>query len=403
MSTLTNTATRYGMIARVLHWLTALLILTAIPLGLVANGMAYDTGEALALKAQVFSIHKTLGVAAFAVGLLRILWAVVQVRPAPVHPDRKAETLLAEIVHWTLYLSLVLVPLSGWVHHAATTGFAPILWPLGQDLPGVPKSESVAQAAAALHWLFTKLLAASVLLHVAGALKHAIVDRDGVLSRMLRGDEAGTGRAHGGFAAPVIAAALYAVAGFAVLQATAPAPAETSMGASAPVAPPAQGQAGSWGVTVGTLSFTVAQMGQPVQGRFADWSADIRYEPTPVEGKHGDVTVQIAVGSLTLGSVTDKAKGTDFLDAGAHPVAVFDADILASPQGPVAQGTLSLRGIEVPVTLRMELTIDGDVARMTGQTVLDRGAFGIGKSYPDGKTVGLEVTVDVALSARRVR
>ena len=42
------------------------------------------------------------------------------------HPDRKTETLLAEIVHWLLYGSLILVPLSGWIHHAATEGFAPI-------------------------------------------------------------------------------------------------------------------------------------------------------------------------------------------------------------------------------------------------------------------------------------
>ena len=136
-----NTLQRYGSVARTLHWLTALLILTAIPLGLVATDMPFDTGEALAAKANLFSIHKTVGVAAFFVALIRILWAFTQPRPVPLHPDRRAETWLADLVHWMLYVSMLAVPLSGWVHNAAVTGFAPILWPFGQTLPFVPQSE----------------------------------------------------------------------------------------------------------------------------------------------------------------------------------------------------------------------------------------------------------------------
>ncbi len=64
-----NTAQTYGTVARVFHWLTALIILTAIPLGVIANDLPFDTAGALAFKAQLFSLHKTLGVAAFFVGL----------------------------------------------------------------------------------------------------------------------------------------------------------------------------------------------------------------------------------------------------------------------------------------------------------------------------------------------
>ena len=69
------------------HWLTALLILTLIPLGWYANQLPFDTGAELAFKAQLFSYHKTLGVAAFFVALLRILWALTQPKPAPLHPE----------------------------------------------------------------------------------------------------------------------------------------------------------------------------------------------------------------------------------------------------------------------------------------------------------------------------
>ena len=142
--TLANTDTRYGLVARVLHWLTALLILTAIPLGVIANDMAHDTSEALAAKAALFSIHKTVGVAVFAVAVLRILCALMQPRPVPVQAGPGWQVTMAAVVHWALYISLVAVPLSGWVHHAATTGFAPILWPFGQGLPFVPLDGRVA-------------------------------------------------------------------------------------------------------------------------------------------------------------------------------------------------------------------------------------------------------------------
>ncbi|MDP4990023.1 MAG: cytochrome b/b6 domain-containing protein, partial [Marivita lacus] len=119
-----NTTAQYGAVAKTFHWLTALGILAVIPLGIIANDLPYDTAEQLADKAWLFSLHKTIGVTLFFVALARILWALSQPKPAPLHPDRKTETLLAEIVHWLLYGSLVLVPLSGWIHHAATEGFA---------------------------------------------------------------------------------------------------------------------------------------------------------------------------------------------------------------------------------------------------------------------------------------
>ena len=179
---LANSETRYGAVAKFLHWLTALMILALIPLGLIAQAVARDTPEALAEKARLFSVHKTLGVALFAVALLRIGWALSQTRPGPLHPERRAETFTASAVHWTLYGALVAVPLSGWVTHAATEGFAPILWPFAQGLPFVPRSEPVAGAAAAVHWLGGRVLMVALALHVAGAVKHHVLDRDATLT-----------------------------------------------------------------------------------------------------------------------------------------------------------------------------------------------------------------------------
>lgn len=393
-----NTANSYGSVTRTFHWLTALLIFAAFPLGVIANDMAYDTSEALALKAQLFSVHKTLGVAVFIVAALRILWAFTETRPVGLHPDRKAESLLAETVHWALYLSLVIVPLSGWIHHAAVDGFAPILWPLGQGLPFVPKSETVAKAAASTHWLFTKIMFLSVALHVAGALKHVFIDRDLTLARMSKGTQAGTGRA-GHSAVPLVAAlAIFgagAVGAWQIAAAKEPA-AATETAEAVEAAPAATG--GNWQVNEGSLGFTVRQMGAEVAGTLPVWTAEINFDETTGTG---DVRVEIDVTKLTLGSVTDQAKGAEFFDTATHPIAVFTGKIAPAGTDFAATGTLALRGAEVPVTLPFTLAIDGKTAKVAGTVTLDRRDFGMGKSYADETNVGFSVVVAAELTATR--
>ncbi|MGY6633730.1 MAG: cytochrome b/b6 domain-containing protein [Alkalilacustris sp.] len=389
-----NTAHTYGSVARSLHWLTALLILTAFPLGLIANAWPWETSSQLAVKATLFSLHKTLGLAAFLVAVVRIGWAVAQPRPAALHPDRRIETALAGVVHWMLYVALVAVPLSGWVHHAATTGFAPIWWPFGQGLPFVPVDAGVAAAAAAMHWLFTKILALALVLHVVGALKHLLLDRDATLLRMWRGTpaDAGAGPAASGhgWAPAGVAVALWAAAAAGALTLV---PGDNARPALATTG------TGNWQVTEGTLGITVRQMGSPVDGRFAEWAADIEYDPATRAGK---VEVQVAIESLSLGSVTSQAMGRDFFHVAEHPTAVFAAEITEDAAGDlVADGTLSLRGAEVPVHLPFTLEIVDDRAVMQGATTLDRRGFGIGAGQDDPAALGFEVTVNVALEAVR--
>lgn len=393
---LSNTATRYGTVCKTLHWLTALLILALIPSGIIANGLPYDTPEALAWKAQLFSIHKTLGVVLFAVALTRILWVLTQPKPVALHPERTVETFLASTVHWLLYGSLVLVPLSGWVHHAATEGFAPILLPIGQGLPFVPKSETLAGVTASLHIIFERVLVVSLLLHIAGALKHHFVDRDITLKRMWFGaSEGGASPKKAGKLAPIFAAVSAWVVAIGI---------GASIGLfekheSAAVAIALAEVESDWQVQEGTLAITVKQLGSDVQGSFADWTAAITFDES-AEGIMGDVDVTIAIPSLTLGSVTGQAMGADFFNAEAHPRARFVADITRSDDGYLAAGILTIKGTEIPVTLPFALTVNDDQAEMVGQLILDRRDFGIGAGTDEG-SLGFGVVVDVSLTAVR--
>ncbi|SPF80845.1 cytochrome b/b6 domain-containing protein [Pseudoprimorskyibacter insulae] len=391
---LSNTQARFGSVSKVFHWIVALGIFIAFPLGILATDAPYDTAEALAHKAQLFSFHKTLGVIVFFVALLRISWALSQPKPAPLHPERRLETFVAEVVHWALYGAMVLVPLSGWVHHAATVGFAPILWHFGQGLPFVPTSDLVAEAASAVHDTFKTVLLITVVLHVAGAIKHHVIDKDATLRRMLPGrTEAGQHTATSHALPALLAAAIWAVAGVGTL-----ATQDHSAAANAPTLAAAPSD---WTVQSGTLGISVQQFGKPVTGSFADWTAAIAFAPRDTPGKAGEVTVTVSIPSLTLGSVTSQALGADFLNAEANPTAIFTADIMATETGYQAPGTLTLRGVEVPATLPFDLTMDGDTATVSGQLILDRRAFNVGDSMTDEGQLGFAVPVTVDLTASK--
>ena len=417
---LANAHDRYGTVTKSFHWLTALLILSAIPLGLFANDIAHAvrnpdiaTTEAdVSRAAFLFSLHKTIGVTVFFVALLRILWAVGQAKPGLLNGDKPLEARAAETVHWLLYGSLLLVPLTGWIHHAATTGFAPIWWPFGQSLPFVPKDEGLAHTFASLHYILNWVLWLSLAAHVAGALKHHVIDRDATLRRMLPGRTSAepTARQPGHVLPAVAALVIWAAAlgtGSALgyfsheTQGAPTAESETAEPATETAAAETTAPTeNAWTVTEGTLGLTVVQMGSEVEGQFEDWTADIIYdEAADSAGKHGSVDVTVTIASLTLGSVTNDAKGSDYLAAETHPTATFSADLVLRDGGHVATGTLTIKGNSVPVEMPFDLSIDGDTATASGGLTVDRRDFGVG-GQSEGN-VGASVDIRFDLTAER--
>jgi cytochrome b561/polyisoprenoid-binding protein YceI len=396
-----NSNALYGSVTKTFHWLTALLILTAIPLGVIANQLGFETGPQIAQKAWLFSLHKTVGIMAFFVALLRILWAFSQTKPGLLNGDNAVEATAAEVVHWLLYFSLVLVPLSGWIHHAASQGFAPVFLPFGDTLPLVPKSETLSHMASSMHWVLTKVLVASLLLHIAGALKHAVIDRDDTLKRMLPGKIATPSLpAQHASKLPLVIAVLVYGAAMGLGTYWGQSQSHDHEHTTAEAAPLAAVQS-DWQVSEGTLAIVVNQFGSDVTGSFADWTAEISFDAEAQGDTKGTVDVTIAIASLTLGSVTDQAMGSDFFDAETFPTARFTAEIVAIDAGYEAQGTLTLKGTTAPITLPFALDIVDNVATMQGETTLARLDYNVGESMPDEGSLGFNVAVKIDLTASK--
>lgn len=173
-----NDATRFGLVSRVIHWTMGALIL-----GLLILGTKLNTMQPGLANLWLYGLHKTMGLTAFALVLLRLIWHRISPPPAPLGPPSAWETRAAKAVHHLTYALLVLIPLAGWAY-ASATGLDIMFADRWVIPPIAPVSEAWENAAKLAHSVLTKLLMAVLVLHVVGALRRAIKG-DGTLSRML--------------------------------------------------------------------------------------------------------------------------------------------------------------------------------------------------------------------------
>ena len=176
----TTTPTRYTGTAIALHWLLALMIFGSFCLGAYMSGLPFSPQ-----RLKLYNWHKWAGVVILALSALRLLWRLTHRPPADL-PMPRWQALAAHGAHWALYALFFAVPLAGWAYSSAA-GF-PIVWFGVLPLPDfVSPDRALAETLKQLHGTLAWALAAVVVLHVAGALKHQFMDRDGLLQRMRPG------------------------------------------------------------------------------------------------------------------------------------------------------------------------------------------------------------------------
>lgn len=169
----------YTRTAIALHWLVAVLILAALPLGLTMTEMPLSPQ-----KLKFYSWHKWLGVTVFLLVLLRLVWRATH-RPPPLPASLPAwQRQAASATHWLLYALMLTIPLSGWLMSSAK-GFQTVYLGLIPIPDLLAKDESLGEILATVHAVLAYSLMVLLTVHVAAAVKHHWVDRDDVLTRML--------------------------------------------------------------------------------------------------------------------------------------------------------------------------------------------------------------------------
>ncbi len=176
---MSTTTERYNNTAIALHWLVALLIFAAFPLGLYMHDLPLSP-----TKLQLYSYHKWMGMTVLALAALRVVWRATHKPPALPDAMPRWQKIASEATHRFLYVLLFVVPLSGWLMSSAK-GFKTV-WFGVLPLPDlVGKDKALGDVLAGVHESLNYILLALVALHVAAVLKHRFIDRDDVMSRML--------------------------------------------------------------------------------------------------------------------------------------------------------------------------------------------------------------------------
>lgn len=174
---------RYGGTAIALHWLTAVLLGSGFALGLYMVSLQFSPQ-----KLTYYSYHKWIGVTVFSLAWVRALWRMThQPPPLPASLPRW-QAAMSGAIHLLLYGLLFAAPLSGWLY-SSSAGVPTV--PFGIAVLQLPdllsKDRELAVTLKFVHMALTYSLAALVCVHLTAALKHLLIDRDGIMSRMLPG------------------------------------------------------------------------------------------------------------------------------------------------------------------------------------------------------------------------
>lgn len=175
---LRNTDHQWGSVAKLFHWTIALLII-----GNGIFGLCMDLAHGPMQKINWLALHKSIGLTVLALFLLRVLWRLFNRQPKD-EPAPRWQRVVAHGMHVLLYALVALLPLSGWWFNSIVG--KPLQFFKLFNLPALTDANPDARhlwhgVHEYLFWFLVLLL----VLHIAGALKHHLLDRDNTLRRML--------------------------------------------------------------------------------------------------------------------------------------------------------------------------------------------------------------------------
>jgi cytochrome b561 len=161
-----------------LHWLLALMILGSLGVGLYMTGLPFSPA-----RLKLYNWHKWAGVTILVLSAARLLWRLSHRPPADV-PMPAWQQRASHAAHAALYALFFAVPLAGWAYSSAA-GFPVVLFGVLPLPDFVAPDRALSESLKPLHQWLAYALAAVIMLHIAAALKHHFVDRDGLLLRMM--------------------------------------------------------------------------------------------------------------------------------------------------------------------------------------------------------------------------
>ena len=177
--TTSNPDARYDATLRLLHWVMAAIIFTAIALGVVAAFLPRGVSP----RVEILTIHKSLGMTALILVVLRVVWRLSVGAPPYAAALGVFSRLGAHAAHVALYALMVAMPVTGYID--SVIGGHPTSWFGLFDWPALfARNDALAHVAATLHYRLAWAIGAVLALHLAAVAWHVWVKRDKVFARM---------------------------------------------------------------------------------------------------------------------------------------------------------------------------------------------------------------------------
>ena len=176
---------RYALLQRIIHWLMALIVLALLAGGLTIGLLGFQGVTDLLgnqMRDTLYEYHKTFGLIVLGLMVIRLFVRMELGRPHYDPPLPLWKKLVSSLVHYGLYLALFAMPILGWL--ATDASDYPVeffSWNLPQF---IAKDEAMGKALYAAHETVGWIIVVLVVLHIGGALKHWLIDKDGVARRM---------------------------------------------------------------------------------------------------------------------------------------------------------------------------------------------------------------------------
>jgi cytochrome b561 len=181
MGDMTAAAPGYTPVARVLHWVVAVLVLLMVPLGIVIadewGGPAQDS---------LYNLHKSVGLTLIPIVIVRLLYRLNH-PPPPLPSDLLAiQKFAAYATHWALYALILIQPIVGYIMTSAYPAPVPFFGLF--NLPAIwPADRALSDRLVVVHLYIGISIAVVAAMHISAALYHHFVRKDRVLMRMISG------------------------------------------------------------------------------------------------------------------------------------------------------------------------------------------------------------------------
>ncbi len=175
---LQNTSSNYGSVAKFFHWLIFFLVFLMLCVGFFMDDISDK-----ALRSEIVNLHKLTGLTILILMVLRLLWTLVNPKPALPLGTPDWQKSAERTVQFLIYATLIAMPIVGWVMVVAG-GHPPHIFDFMLRLP-IAQSKAVRNIGGDIHFYLAWVIILLVSIHILAALYHHFIKKDEVLRRMM--------------------------------------------------------------------------------------------------------------------------------------------------------------------------------------------------------------------------